>query len=280
VAEPDLAPSDGTWRWCAGADGRGFVRRPDGSAFAADAPEGGELPAELAAALAHARRDTGTAGAAPARVVADAPVDAERLAAWSQATGATFARGTPWSLDRVPEAAWSSAPDVRMGRSAVAAMPPASVARHFVPAFALALAALALHVVLTTAGWARDRYVAWRADRAVVELARGAGIDPVPDARAAEAALAKRAAGTLHASARMSESDALPMIARAAGPLATLPPGSLRKLTYGDRRLVADLGALDEARVARLMRDLRAAGLAPVAAQAGGGLRIVAVPES
>jgi hypothetical protein len=78
----------------------------------------------------------------------------------------------------------------------------------------------------------------------------------------------------------MADGDALPLIARAAGPLTTLPPGSVRKLTYGDRRLVADLGALDEARVARLMRDLRATGLAPVAAQAGGGLRIVAVPES
>ena len=280
VAEPDLAPADGTWRWCVDADGRGFVRRPDGSAFAADAPAGGELPAELAAALAHARLDPGAAGAAPARVVADAPVDAERLAAWSQATGATFARGTPWSLERVPEAAWRSAPDVRLGHTAVATAPPASIARRFVPALALALAALALHVVLTAAGWAHDRYVAWRADRAVIELARSEGIDPVPDARAAEAALAKRAAGALHASARMAASDALPMIALAAGPLATLPPGSLRKLTYGERRLVADLGTLDEARLARLMRDLRAAGLAPVAAPVSGGVRVVATPES
>lgn len=147
-------------------------------------------------------------------------------------------------------------------------------------ALVLALAALALHVVLTAAGWAHDRYVAWRADRAVVELARSEGIDPVPDARAAEAALAKRAAGALHASARMAASDALPMIALAAGPLATLPPGSLRKLTYGERRLVADLGTLDEARLARLMRDLRAAGLAPVAAPVSGGVRVVATPES
>ncbi|MBP6565300.1 MAG: hypothetical protein KA200_06710, partial [Burkholderiales bacterium] len=229
VAEPDLAPSDGTWRWCAGADGRGFVRRSDGSAFAADAPGGTELPAELAAALAHARRDAGAAGAPPARIVVDAPADAPRLAAWTQATGVAFVQGTPWSLERVPDASWRSAPDVRAGHSILPSAAPASIARRFAPAVALALAALALHVVLTAAGWTRDRYVAWRADRAVVELARGAGIDPVPDARAAEAALAKRATGALHASARMAEGDALPLIARAAGPLATLPPGSVRK---------------------------------------------------
>ena len=280
VAEPDLAPADGAWHWCVDADGRGFVRRRDTSAFAADAPEGSELPAELAAALAHARGDVGAVGAPPARIVVDAPADAPRLAAWTQATGVTFVQGTPWSLERVPDASWRSAPDVRAGHSILPTAAPVPVARRFVPALALALGALVLHVLLTAAGWTHDRYVAWRADRAVVELARGAGIDPVPDARAAEAALATRATGALHASARMAEGDALPLIARAAGPLATLPPGSVRKLTYGDRRLVADLGALDETRVARLMRDLRAAGLAPVAAQAGGGLRIVAVPES
>jgi Type II secretion system (T2SS), protein L len=90
VAEPDLAPADGAWHWCVDADGRGFVRRRDTSAFAADAPEGSELPAELAAALAHARGDAGAVGALPARIVVDAPADAPRLAAWTQATGVTF----------------------------------------------------------------------------------------------------------------------------------------------------------------------------------------------
>ena len=280
VAEPDLAPADGAWHWCVDADGRGFVRRPDGSAFAADVPEGDGLPAELAAALSQERRDADTRRTAITRVVVDAVIDAPRLGAWSKATGTTFVRGTPWSLERVPSSAWYSAPDVRAGHSTAEPATPASVARRFVPAVALAVAALALNVLLSTAGWVHDRNVAWRADRAVVELARGAGIDPVPDARAAETALAKRATTLMHASARMADGDALPMIARAAGPLASLPPGSVRKLTYGDRRLVADLGTLDENRLARLMRDLRAAGLEPVAAQAGGGVRVVATPES
>ena len=159
VAEPDLPPSDGTWRWCADADGRGFVRRSDGSAFAADASGSSELPAELAAALAHARRDAGAAGAPPARIVVDAPADAPRLAAWTQATGVTFVQGTPWSLERVPDASWRSAPDVRAGHSVLPSAAPASIARRFAPAVALALVALALHVVLTAAGWTHARHL-------------------------------------------------------------------------------------------------------------------------
>jgi len=280
VAEPDLAPADGAWRWCVGSDGRGFVRRPDGSAFPADAPEGDELPAELAAALAAARREADARGATPPRVVVDAAVDAARLPVWSEATGAGFVRGTPWSLERAAALAWQAAPDLRAGHAEASAAPRASLARRFAPALALLLAALGLHATLTFAGWAHDRYAAWRANRAVIELARSAGIDPVPDARAAEAALAKRAAGALHATARMAPDDALPLLARAAGPLAALPSGSVRRIGYGDRRLVADLGALDEARLARLVRELRAAGLAPVAAASGGGVRVVVSLES
>lgn len=271
VAEPDLAPSDGAWRWCVDAEGRGFVRRPDASAFAADVHADASLPAEIAAGIAKARRE---AGAAPIRIVADAPVAPERLAAWSQATGATFVRGAPWSLERVPAAAWRAAPDLREGLESVDGAPRASIARRFVPAIALVLAALALHVVVTLGGWFHDRYVAWRADRAVVAVARDAGLDAMPDAAAADTALAKLAAASIHRSARMADGDFLPLLARAAPMFAALPPGTLRKLSYADRRLVADLAALDEARVAKLVHDLAAAGLAPVAAPAGGGVRI------
>ena len=198
------------------------------------------------------------------------------LPAWSQATGATFVRGTPWSPERLPASAWAAAPDLREGSVSAPSDEGAPVAQRFAPALALVLAALALHVLATVAGWAHDRHAEWRADRAVVELARGAGVDPVPDARAAEAALARRAASALHASGRMADDDVLPLIARAAQPLGALPAGSLRRLSYGDRRLVADLAALDDARLGRLSRELAAAGLVPVAAPVGGGVRVVA----
>ena len=58
IAECDLALPATDWRWCAREpDAAGFVRRPDGSAFPADAPRRMDaLPAELALALAQARR--------------------------------------------------------------------------------------------------------------------------------------------------------------------------------------------------------------------------------
>lgn len=270
VAEPDLAPADGAWHWCADSTGRGFVKRPDGSAFATDAGTGGALPAELAIALARARHES--EHDAP-RIVVDADVAPAQLNAWSQATGAAFVRGTLWTPERLPARVWRGAPDLRDG---FATKPAAtgSVAKAFVPAAVLLAAALALHVVATLGSWLHDRYVAWRADRAVVELARDAGIEGALDAATAERALAKRAASVLHASGRIADDDFVSLLARAAPAIATLPPGTLRRLSYGDGRLVAELGALDDARVSALVRELAGFGLAPVAAPVGGGVRI------
>ena len=266
VAEPDLVAADGAWHWCVGPDGSGFVRRPDASAFATDPVDGDALPAGLAAALARAPREA-------LRVVVDSDADPRRLAAWSQSTGANFVRGTPWTLERVPAAAWSAAPDLRSGYGEREAVQRPTV-RAFAPAIALVLAAVALHVVATAGTWVHDRYVAWRADSDVVALARDAGLGAVPDARAAESLLARRAAVTLHANGRHAEGDALPMIARAAAPLASLPPGSVRRLIASERRLVADLGTIDEARTARLVQELANAGLPAVIAPVAGGVRI------
>lgn len=271
VAEPDLVPQDGAWHWCIDGGGRGFVRRSDGSAFAAGPETDAGLPAELTAALAQARR---AQGRTPLRIVVDGAVSPERLAAWSQAHGASFVRGTPWSLEQVPTRAWAAAPDLRDGLASTQGRASASVAHRFAPALWLAVAALALHLVGTTGTWVRDRYLAWRADRAVVAIAGDRGIADASDARTAEAALAKRAAAAAHAAGRTAEGDLLPLLARAAPALAALPAGTLRKLTYGDRRLVAELASLDEARVSSLVRELSVAGLAPVAAPAAGGVRI------
>ncbi len=270
VAEPDLAPADGAWHWCENGAGRGFVKRPDGCAFATSAGIDGALPAELRIALARARQES--APGTP-RIVVDADVAPAQLDAWSQATGAAFVRGTAWSPERVPARAWRDAPDLRDGFAATSATT-GSIAKAFVPAAVLLAAALALHVVATLGGWLHDRYAAWRADRAVVELARDAGIDGVSDAATAERALAKRAASVLHASARIADDDFLSLLARAAPALSALPPGTLRKLTYGDGRLVAELGGLDDSRVSTLVRELAGAGLAPVAAPVGGGVRL------
>jgi hypothetical protein len=92
VAEPSLAPVPpaGTWRWYPSAGEGGFVRRPDGSAFAVSTPDAtGPVPAELALALRAASR----AGAAPPRVdVVFACTDAQ-VAEWSRHCGTAFTRG-------------------------------------------------------------------------------------------------------------------------------------------------------------------------------------------
>ena len=271
VAEPDLVERDGAWHWCVDADGTGFVRRADGSAFATEAPDGDALPVALAAALARAPREA-------LRVVVDADIGADRLAGWSASAGVAFVRGTPWSLERRPAAAWVAAPDLRSGYAEASAERP-SVARAFAPAIVLVACAVALHAAATVGEWIHDRYVTWRADRDVVALARDEGLGAAPDARAAEAMLSRRAAATLHAAGRFAEGDVLPMIARAAGPLGSLPAGSVRKLTVSERRLVADVSALDDARVARLLQDLAAAGLAAVSAPVAGGVRVAATAE-
>jgi general secretion pathway protein L len=225
VAEPDLVARDGAAHHYVDADGHGFVRQADGSAYAVDASAG---------------------------------------------------PGAPWSVERAPPEAWSAAPDLRNGYLRDAGASRRSLGRALVPALALVGAAIALHVVATAAQWAHDRYVVWRADRAVVALAREAGLEPVPDASAAESLLARRAAATLHAGARMADGDALPLVARAAPALGALPAGSVRRIGLSERRIVADVGALDEARLARVLRDLANAGLDAVSAPIAGGVRISA----
>jgi len=224
VAEPDLVARDGAAHHYVDVDGHGFVRHPDGSAYAVDASAG---------------------------------------------------PGAPWSVERVPPEAWSAAPDLRQGylRDAVTRR---SLGRALVPALALVAAAIALHVIATATEWAYHRYFAWVADRAVVALARGAGLEPVPDASAAESLLARRAAAALHAGARMDDGDALPLLARVAPALGALPAGSVRRVGLTERRIVADVGALDEARLARVLRDFANAGLDAVSAPIAGGVRISA----
>jgi hypothetical protein len=84
VAEPDLATPGPGIRWCLPEDralGSGFVRLPDGAAFAAGPPDpAGALPAELALALANARRD----GERLAPVQAEAAVADDGLARWQR----------------------------------------------------------------------------------------------------------------------------------------------------------------------------------------------------
>lgn len=273
VAEPDLALPLAGWRWCIGDDG-GFVRRPDGSAFSADAPSrDGTLPPELALALVQAARE----GGAPAHVRVDADCDDGDLARWQRETGVVFDRGEPWRWHAAPAPAFADAIDL---------LPPAPASepavsgrqrwRLFAPALWLAGAALALHVAATFGEWASLRVEAWREAREWTTLAEAAGVkaDAATTPAAARAAIARRYAELRHAQGLPAPDDALPLLARAAPALATLPPGSVKSATYGDGHWTLDVARADATVVRDLDARMRSAALPLLIAPAGGGARL------
>ena len=271
VAEPDLVDDDRRWHWCVDTQGRGFVRRADGSAFATGGPaDDGSLPAELGAALERAA----PSDAAPIVIVVDAPLDITRL---EKRPGVRYAAGKPWTIDERPADAWTRAPDLLAGTSAPDARPRAPAMRAYAPAVLWIVAALAVQVLGSYGVWARDRFAVVQSERAIVALARESGIEAT-DANSAAAALARRASAAAHASGRAADGDLLPLLSRSATTLAALPPGSVRRLAYADGRLTADLAGLGEKQASRVVHDLARAGLRPLAAPVAGGTRVAVSP--
>jgi len=277
LAEPELAPTSADACWCIPADraaGGGFVRLPDGSAFPVDAaPPDGALPTELALALANAARS----GATPARVRVDAAVTDAALARWRQDTGVPFVRGQPWQWHAAGPAAFAGATNLLQGEMAPTPPPrPGARARSFAPALWIAAAALALHVTATLGEWAWWRVDAWRAARAWTVVAAAAGIPATAAATpaAARAALAHRFAEERHAHGLPAPNDALPLLARAAPALATLPAGVLRSGTYADGHWTLDLQRTDAVVIRTLDGRLRQAGAPAIVATTPAGSRL------
>ena len=277
LAEPELAPTGADACWCIPADadaGGGFVRLPDGSAFAVDAvPADEALPPQVARAVAHALRG----GVAPARVRVDADVTDAALARWQQEAGVPFVRGEPWQWHAASPAAFAAATNLLQGEMAPAP-PPASGARarSFAPALWIAMAALVVHVTATFGDWAWWRIDAWRAARAWTTVAVAAGI---PAAAASTAAAARVALANRYAEARRAQGlaapdDALPLLARAAPALAALPAGILKSATYADGRWTLDLQRLDSALLGDLDGRLKRAGAPAIIATTAAGTRL------
>ena len=275
-AEPDLAPAYKGWRWCAATanDGDAFVRRSDGSAFPVSAHDaGGALPPELALALVQAKRGGGEP--AELRVEFDA-TDAD-LARWQREAGVPCARGATWRWTAAPATAFADAVDLLQGDFALAPPPARGArARLFVPALALAIAALALHVVATVGEWGWLRFEAWRNARAWSALAAGAGLsaDAAATPAAAQAALARRYADLRHQHGLVAPDDALPLLARAAPALRALPPGGVKTATYSDGHWTLDLARGDADAVAALEAQLRQAGVPALVATTAAGVRL------
>ncbi len=272
VAEPALAAPDanGGWRWCSEANGRGFVRRPDGSAFPLEG-NGTAPPAELLLALAQARR----AGTAPPRVMADVALAAGVLDAAQHASGVPFESGKPWQWQQAPAAAFAAATDLLQGEfSRTPAAAPRTLPRAFKPALMLLVAALGLHVAATLATWATYRVEQWRNESAWIGLARQAGAPEVTSAATARTVLAQRHAEKRHAAGLAVADDALPLLARAAPALAALPQGTLKRAHYAGGAWTLELAPVDADVRAALDARLSAAGLSALQATTADGLRV------
>ncbi len=274
IAEPDLAVPYRGWRWCAATpEGDAFVCRQDGSAFPVSADPSGALPAELALALAQARRN----GTLPPEIRIERDAGDADLARWQRDSGVPCVRGSAWRWTAAPAAAFAQAVDLLQGEFALA--PPAARgarARLFAPALALAAVALGVHVVATVGEWSSLRLDSWRQARAWRALSVEAGIAPeaASTPTAARAALARNHAEQRHAHGLVAPDDALPLFARAAPALRALPAGSVKTATYADGHWTLDLARTEPKAVDELDAGLRQAGVPALVATTAAGVRL------
>ena len=269
VPESALAPRSDGWTWCASAADGGFVRRADGSAFAVGGSEGGALPPELDAALAAAARG----GGAPAAVHVAFAANEQQLAHWSRDAGVKFVGTSAWRWDEAPAAAFAAAPDF-LATDAPASAPAASAMRAFRPALFIATAALALLAagLLVERAWLAVEQ--WQASRALMQEAASARLPTASTPAAAAAAIAQANAQARHRAGRAAPGDAVPLLARAAPVIATLPSGTLKSATYANDAWMLELASIDAQSVLRVARSLAHAGIDAVSAPTASGVRM------
>jgi hypothetical protein len=268
LAEPALAPRPppGHWRAYASGLSGGFVRRPDGSAFAMSEHPG--MPPELTLALDHA---AGT-GSAPLDVEMAFPEDKVAQVGVAQRSGTPLVRIDAWAWDRAGAAAFANATDMRQGEFArTTPIVAHRSARVFRIAATVAALAVALHIAASFGEWAFVRVEDWRARSALDSLAREMGI---PGGTDASMEIARRHAEARHRAGLAAPRDALPLLARAAPALAALPAGTLKSATYADGHWTFDLDKPDTSLAAGLERQLTAAGLTSLQAANASGTRI------
>jgi hypothetical protein len=129
-------------------------------------------------------------------------------------------------------------------------------------------------VVATMAKWAWFKFENWRTERALVTLAKENGLPEPASADAALRAIARRHAELRHRAALPAPADALPLLARAAPALSTLPAGALKSATYADGAWMIELGTLDASSLAAVDRSLSNAGVSALQAKTGAGYRM------
>ncbi|HEY2818984.1 MAG TPA: type II secretion system protein GspL [Casimicrobiaceae bacterium] len=272
IAEPALAPVHREWTWYAsGADG-GFVRRADGSAFAiGPKPAPSQMPPELVSALTLAARS----GESPASVGVAQACDDAMLAQWTREAGIPFARAAPWRWDLATSDAFGAAPDLRIGEFADAtSIEPGRIARLFRPALMITATALGLVIAATIVEWTWLKLDVWRMSRSITALARDAELPDAASADAATRAIAKWHADLRHRVGRSAPADALPLLARAAPALSSLPANAFKSAIYSDGAWTIELSTVDDAALTRIDRALMDAGVTALQAKTAGGYRM------
>ena len=273
VPEAALAPTRAGWTWCASGAGGGFVRRHDGSAFAVQRVSAAQasLPAELAAALAQSQR----AKTPPATVHVAFAVDDAQLATWTQAGGVAFARAPAWQWEDADAAALAAAPDfLREAARREERATSSSTWRLFRPALVVAAIAVVIHLAGLVAQWSWLSFSHWRLSQALVDTAKAAQLANAESPDAALQAIARQYALARHRAQQAAPADALPLLARAAPALGSLPPGALRAARYAGDAWTLELGKVDPSLVPGLARRLADAGVDALAAPTSGGTRV------
>jgi general secretion pathway protein L len=271
VLESDLArPPASGWCWCAlSSTDAGFVVTDRGASLGVGAARDAGVPAELALAITAAGQH------APRVVRVDiGGIAAERLEQAKAQTGVVFTAGAPWRwLEASPQAFASAVDLATTGADAGAPSPRSTAMRLFRPAVAVAALALGIHVLATLGQWVWLQWQTRAAQRELVAVAQAvapesAATMPPPQA------IGRRDAELRHRAGLPARDDFLPLLARAAPALATLPAGSVRSLRYADGHVVLELQKSDAAQIARVQRELQAQGLTALAAPTTTGARL------
>ncbi|HEX2390505.1 MAG TPA: type II secretion system protein GspL [Casimicrobiaceae bacterium] len=276
VPESALAPAGDGWAWYASAAGDGFVRRHDGSTFPVGAveraaPGNSDLPPELVIALAQAQRTD----QAPACINVAFPIDDAHLARWSSETGVRFDSAPAWTWEQAGAAAFASAPDfVERDGAVESASQRSSVLQRFRPSFVLVALALVVHFGALLGQLAWLQVSAWRVSRDLIAQAASAGSSVAASPSAAFAAVARRYDAALRRAGKPTSSDALPLLARAAPSIASLPPGSLKSMHYANDAWTLELANVGPDRISGVTQALDRAGVAAISAAAAGGTRM------
>ncbi|MDR0250234.1 MAG: hypothetical protein LBI35_02820 [Burkholderiales bacterium] len=134
--------------------------------------------------------------------------------------------------------------------------------------------ALALHVTATVTTWGSSLWQHWQISRGWQALANEAGLSAKKNTATIFSQWSRAYADARHRAGLAAPDDALPLLARAAPPLRTLPSGTLRNAVYADRAWTFEFTPLDAVTQKTLETSLRRTGLQPMSGSTATGYRL------